>query len=280
MSQPSRSEDERAALERLEAWYASPKGAFALARKQRMLSTVIAPWQRRYHSLLEIGCGSGLFLKQFYSGGFDVTGVDKNEAMLDKARRTMGNKVTLRNGDATRLPFDDGQFDYTALVTSLEYMDKPEEVLREAFRVATHGLVIAFTNAWSLLRLEQLLSRAYRRIQRRFALSEKSTNKFFTGKADILHWYNVFSLCRAIYVASGLRPTAIHSTLFAPSAFWWGKPLFTLPWVSLLPFGAVTVVRVDIIPLCPTPLVLRTKRLTESLQYTYSGYHKNTGEFR
>lgn len=260
------------AADRYEAWYSSPRGAFALAREQRLLAHMLSAWQRRNHTLLEIGCGAGHFLEMFYNGGFDVTGIDQSEPMLEKARERMGNRATLRIGNAERLPFDDGEFDFVAMVTSLECVDNPETVLAEAFRVATRGIVIAYLNSWSVYRLEKMFGHTwgalrYRKAGKQSAGEEKEEPE--PQRIRLLQqarWFNLFSICNIIRKTSGKRPTAFRSTLFAPSFLWRGYEPFSLSWAQLLPFGAVSVVRVDLEPVSATPIALRTHKLSTATQ--------------
>ncbi|MCC8195164.1 MAG: class I SAM-dependent methyltransferase [Deltaproteobacteria bacterium] len=257
---------DQAAAERYEAWYATPRGSFALAREQRLMADMVSPWQRRNHSLLEIGCGAGHFLEMFHDGGFDVTGVDKSEAMLDKARERMGSRATLRVADAARLPFDDDEFDYVAIVTALECMDDPGSALSEAFRVARRGVVIAYLNSWSVYRQEQRFARFRRQL--RYSLAVRKAEKAGLpppdpGRRRALDspWFNLVSICRLIRDVSGHRPSSFRSTLFSPSFCWRGIKPFSLSWAHLLPFGAVSVVRVDLMPVAATATVIRTPKM-------------------
>lgn len=259
-----------AAAARYEAWYKSPRGSFALAREQRLIADVVSPWQRRNQTLLEIGCGAGHFLEQFYHGGFDVTGIDSSEPMLERARDRMGNKATLRLGPASHLPFDDDEFDYVAMVTALECMDDPKDALEEAFRVAKRGVVIAYLNAWSLYGLEQ----KYKYL--RLFLQEKAAKKKVKDAGYSLpeserkrilqqaRWLNILEICRMIRKASGKFPDVYRSTLFSPSFLWRGNKPFSLSWWHLLPFGAVSVVRVDLQPVSPTTMTIRTPNVARA----------------
>jgi ubiquinone/menaquinone biosynthesis C-methylase UbiE len=68
--------------------------------------------------VLEVAVGTGLNLDA-YPDGVKVTGIDLSDAMLDLARARaaqLGSTVTLLQGDAQSLPFDDASFD-TAVCT-------------------------------------------------------------------------------------------------------------------------------------------------------------------
>jgi ubiquinone/menaquinone biosynthesis C-methylase UbiE len=259
-----------ATAERYETWYKSPRGSFALGREQRLLADVVSPWQRRSQTLLEIGCGAGHFLELFYNGGFDVTGIDNSEAMLEKARERMGNKATLRVGQASHLPFDDGEFDYVAMVTALECMYGDEEALNEAFRVAKRGIVIMYLNAWSLYSLEQKYKFFRLSLQERSAKKKVEDDRYSLPEPERKHilqktrWLNILEICRMVRKASGKFPNVYHSTLFSPSFLWRGNKPFSLSWWHLLPFGAVSVVRVDLMPVSPTTMNIRTPNVART----------------
>ncbi|MBN2007235.1 MAG: methyltransferase domain-containing protein [Anaerolineae bacterium] len=87
-------------------------------------------------------------------------GLDISAAMLAEAKALGG--APLAHGHAVRLPFADGAFDLTALVTTLEFLDCPQDVLAEALRVARHGLLLGVLNRWSVLGLGRRLAGCFR----------------------------------------------------------------------------------------------------------------------
>lgn len=144
----SRWDDET--VDRYEAWYETPMGAFALTQQRRLFEQLVSAWPRRSHTLLEIGCGPGIFMKLFWETGFDVTGVDSSPDMLGAARRRLGPHATYHLGRAEHLPFADDEFDYATLLTVLEFCEDPVVALREARRVAKYGVLVSFLNRHSL----------------------------------------------------------------------------------------------------------------------------------
>jgi SAM-dependent methyltransferase len=52
-----------------ERWFETPAGRFALEQERRLLEGVVAGWPRRCKTLLEVGCGTGIFLELLYHTG-------------------------------------------------------------------------------------------------------------------------------------------------------------------------------------------------------------------
>lgn len=140
-------------LERYERWLASPRGSYALVQECHLLEWLTAAWPRRGRTLLEVGCGPGVFLEFFHRAGFDVAGLDKSPVMLAAARDRLGERADFNLGDAHRLPYDTDSYDYVALLTLLEFVSDPRRVLLEAARVAKRAVIVGYLNRLSLYRL-------------------------------------------------------------------------------------------------------------------------------
>ena len=77
-----------------------------------------------------------------------ITGIDLTEAMLREghgrvARAGAGDRVTLVNGQAERLPFPDASFDALTFTYLLRYVEDPAATVRELVRVLKPGASIA-----------------------------------------------------------------------------------------------------------------------------------------
>ncbi len=91
--------------------------------------------------VLEVAIGTGLNLP-FYPGDVAVTGLDLSERMLDLARlrsRELGRDVTLRQGTAHALPFDDTSFDTVVCTLGLCAIPDHEAAVGEMVRVLRPG---------------------------------------------------------------------------------------------------------------------------------------------
>jgi len=88
--------------------------------------------------LLEIGCGTGTNLELFADSGCGVSGIDLSPAMMEIAKRKLGDRADLRLGDAAAMPFDDSAFDLVLSFLTLHEMppDVRAPVMREISRVA------------------------------------------------------------------------------------------------------------------------------------------------
>ena len=95
-------------------------------------------------SVLDAGCGAGMFTSLAIKTGAHVVGVDAAPALLDVARERNPNNTFLEE-DLEALPFGDESFDVVAGFNSFQYAGSFENALTEAKRTLRVGgkLVIA-----------------------------------------------------------------------------------------------------------------------------------------
>jgi ubiquinone/menaquinone biosynthesis C-methylase UbiE len=94
--------------------------------------------------VLDLGCGTGISARLFAAHGFEVTAVDPNEGMLDKARAhasSTGNSPTYVRGGAEATGLPDASFDFAYAAQAFHWFDL-EPTVRELARVLKPG-------AWS-----------------------------------------------------------------------------------------------------------------------------------
>jgi SAM-dependent methyltransferase len=88
--------------------------------------------------VLEVACGSGVFLKLAADRGAEVHGLDASEALVELARSRVPG-ADLRVGDLQALPYTDDSFDLVAGFNAFFFADDIVAALREAARVAKPG---------------------------------------------------------------------------------------------------------------------------------------------
>jgi SAM-dependent methyltransferase len=88
--------------------------------------------------VLDVGCGTGVFLSLAAGRGLEPSGVDASEALLRLARRRLPD-ADLRLGDMQLLPYPDDGFDLVTGFTSFFYAADMVAALSEAGRVAKPG---------------------------------------------------------------------------------------------------------------------------------------------
>jgi len=199
--------DEQAAVH-YEDWYETPEGRRADVLEKATLRWLLEGFSGA-QSILEVGCGTGHFARWLSDPGLAAVGLDCSAPMLAEAKALNG--VPLVMGDAHRLPFADGAFDLTALVTTLEFLERPREALTEGLRVARRGLVLGVLNRWSLLGLKRWLAGLFR-----------------STIYDAARFYGVGELKRLLRLVGGERARIVwHTTLF-PRGWPWLQT--HLPW--------------------------------------------------
>lgn len=72
--------------------------------------------------VLDVGCGTGTNLYLYYRAGCEVHGIDLSPGMLEEARGKLGDRVRLRLGDASQMPYSDGFFDLVIAMLTLHEM--------------------------------------------------------------------------------------------------------------------------------------------------------------
>jgi SAM-dependent methyltransferase len=88
--------------------------------------------------ILDVGCGSGAFLRLAAEHGAEPFGLDASEALLAIARGRLPD-ADLRSGDMQFLPYEDDAFDLVTGFNSFFFADDMVAALREAGRVAKAG---------------------------------------------------------------------------------------------------------------------------------------------
>ena len=90
---------------------------------------------------LDVGCGTGALAERLAGAGYEVTGIDPSQGMLDVLAERAPAVRAVR-GSGTELPFEDDAFDLVLTVAALHHIADPDAVRRtlaEMVRVARPG---------------------------------------------------------------------------------------------------------------------------------------------
>jgi ArsR family transcriptional regulator len=94
----------------------------------------------------DLGCGTGLLMKEMCGKVARVIGVDKSPNMLDMARTRLqgpcGGEPDLRIGELEHLPMRDRELDFAVINMVLHYLRYPAQAIREAARSIREGGVL------------------------------------------------------------------------------------------------------------------------------------------
>ena len=186
-----------------ETWYETSTGRRADELEKDVLGWLLQGFSGS-GSVLELGCGTGHFTRWLSDEGLAAVGLDLSAAMLAEAQALDG--VPLVQGDSRRLPFADGAFDMTAFITTLEFLEQPEEALVEALRVTRHGMLLGVLNRWSVLGL-----------QRRLA------GLFHQTVYEAANFYGVRELKRLLRSVTGGKAHAVWRTTLFPRRWPWSQ---------------------------------------------------------
>ncbi|MFC1822272.1 class I SAM-dependent methyltransferase [Thermodesulfobacteriota bacterium] len=115
-----------------------------------ILSQYVRPIKGR---LLELGCGTGIFLKHMQSPGLSLHGLDYTWGMLKQTKHKLdGSNVALVQGDGQALPYADSSFDIVYSFKVLAHMSHVDWALNEIRRVlcSKGTAILEFYNCYSI----------------------------------------------------------------------------------------------------------------------------------
>ena len=126
--------------EKYDTWY--EKNKYTYYSELKLLQKLIPENKKG----IEIGVGTGRFAAPL---GIEY-GIDPSENML-KIAKERGVKVKRASGE--RIPFSDNVFEYAAIIITLAFVNNPQEVIKEAWRVLNNKgkIIIGIVDSSSFL---------------------------------------------------------------------------------------------------------------------------------
>jgi ubiquinone/menaquinone biosynthesis C-methylase UbiE len=103
---------------------------------------------------LEIGCGSGIFMKLYASHVRSITGLDHSEDMVKLATHYNRKCVEegtaeFRQGEASELPWEDEKFSAAVAIATFMFWPNSLESLKEIHRVLRPGGRLVISLGWN-----------------------------------------------------------------------------------------------------------------------------------
>ena len=119
----------------------------AVSQRRLRLRFLRAIPVRRGDTVLEVGCGTGVILRDLVplvGQGGRLAGIDPSNTLLATARRLCrGTGISVRQADGAKLPFKDDGFDVTLAVTVLLHVADASAVVQDMTRVTRPGGLVA-----------------------------------------------------------------------------------------------------------------------------------------
>lgn len=236
-----------------ESWYQSSHGKAMDKLVEESIITLLNP--QPGDRVLDIGCGQGNHLLFLNKLGLDISGIDASPYMISRARERLGNRCFLKTATAEDLPFDDNEFDLVVLINTLEFLDDPLQVLREAGRVAKDKVFIGVMNSLSW-----------------HCLCHKLQGLFQESLFNHVRFYNLWELKSYVQMAFGRVPMAWRCSHFWPPFFERIGGLITDNWnLKYCPFGSFLGLAVTMVYNLKTDNLLLTIRMKKTGESIASG---------
>ena len=117
-----------------DSWYDTDIGKTIDLIETECILSLLIPIKGK--KVLDVGCGTGNFVRKLDALGYDVIGIEPDRAMRAKA---IEKGLRCIEGRAEDIPFPDGSFDAVLSVTSLEFFEDKEKAVLEMIRVLKPG---------------------------------------------------------------------------------------------------------------------------------------------
>lgn len=159
-------------------------------------------------NLLDVGCGSGIFLLIAEKAGFSVQGCDIQQEHIAFAKQFLGFRVQL--GDVESLEFKEGQYDFITLWDVIEHLRRPNTVIQKLYNfMKDDGLLFIVTPNYNFS-FYVMFHPVWRRLQR--ALVGRRDKSDVTHSFEHLYFWTPKTL-RLLLEQNGFKSVKFYPRL-------------------------------------------------------------------
>lgn len=106
----------------------------------------LADWDN-INKVADLGCGAGYLSEGLKDRDVHITALDQSQEMLDIMRSKLGNEqISYVVADADKLPIENESHDLVMANMFLHHVDRPEQTIKEAYRILKPGGQWIFTD--------------------------------------------------------------------------------------------------------------------------------------
>jgi SAM-dependent methyltransferase len=148
--------------------------------------------KRKAKSILDIGSGSGFFLKRAKERGWTAHGIEPNQIASDYSRK-IGIPVIndfFQNIDIKNMQ----QYDAINLFDVLEHVDNPIELLKRCYLLLKSKGIIVIESPNDYNPLQEIVKKSLDKEEYWLTIDTKSRNYKWSSKTDHLNYFNFSSL--------------------------------------------------------------------------------------
>ena len=148
--------------------------------------------KRKTRSVLDVGSGSGFFLKRAKERGWTVNGIEPNKIASNYSEK-IGIPVIndfFQNIDNKKMK----KYDAINLFEVLEHVHNPSELLKKCHRLLKSGGIIVIEVPNDYNPLQKIVQKSLKKEEYWLTILTKSHNYHWASKIDHINYFNFFSL--------------------------------------------------------------------------------------
>lgn len=115
-------------------------------------------WDLKGKKVLDVGCGTGFWVRQFCKRGMETYGVDISSKAVEITKKSLdlfGYKAVVVTGNAEALPFDDESFDHINCQGVIHHTPDTQKCIQEFKRVLKPGGSVCYSVYYKNIVLRQ-----------------------------------------------------------------------------------------------------------------------------